>query len=137
MSDTFLDPITLKPLLEQLLVNELGTYTYQNGYTMPAISIGNPDNVIKVSGLECIINLYPTILSYVWMNDSSIVKQQWTITLIQRDGVNLIPGVEKLMAYFWKGDGKYIPQDLKTETYEQYRFNFIYEALKRNINIIK
>lgn len=137
MTITFLTPIDLKPIVENLLTAELGTYTYQNGYSTTAISVGNPINVIKVNGLECIIDLYPTILSYMWLNDTTIVKQQWTITLIQREGTNLIPATEKLMAYFWKGDGKYIPQDLQTETYEQYRFNFIYEALKSNINIIK
>lgn len=86
-----MDVIELRIALESVLIDRLGTYTYANGSTSPALSVRSigeamPANT-KVQGLEAILRRDPTpepVQTY--QHQKAILR--WTLFLIDWDGSN-------------------------------------------------
>ena len=114
-----MDVLRLKNKIEKLLVDVLGTYTYSNGYTMPAISVGNPQNGIKVNGLEVILPLYPYSCTQR-MSQTIYRKELWKFSIIQRNGSNaadLKKAADILTSRFRELKVEYVQQNDAVEDY--------------------
>lgn len=86
------DPITqfTPGDLVQFLKNEipeyLGTYTYPEGYTTDAISVGTVPNEVEVDGFEVILPVYPRLSGGVYKTRRTThIEQLWTLDFINHD----------------------------------------------------
>jgi hypothetical protein len=71
-----LSPNQVATIFGTMLQDYLGTYTYSNGTTRKAVSIGKANIEQRVTGIELIINPAP---------ESQGHEQSWTFFLVGRD----------------------------------------------------
>lgn len=79
--------LTLRNDVESLLTGLIGTYKIGTAQPVPALWVAppQPPNNRIVTGLEVIIQKIPEIKSDWLINKRMILKEQWSITLYQRD----------------------------------------------------
>jgi len=117
-----IDAVELRDKLGQALSPYLGTYTYPNGYTRSAISVGNPANNLQVEGLELVIPFFPNSKGGRWLTDTVEHTDVWTIYLVKREGAtaeDFINAGNRLKTIFARCETQYIPQNETIGTYEQ------------------
>lgn len=125
-------PATIYNLISTLLDSSLGIYTYPNGYTEPAISIGNLDDSITVSGIECVINPVPTTTN-LWGAYRSSIKYKWSFDLIAHgeDTTSLFKASEILLKYIPTLKVFYVPSRADLVQVPKACFEFTtYESLR-------
>jgi hypothetical protein len=118
----------IKPALQDLL----GTYTYPNGYTRPAISVGNPQNNLKVSGLEIVLPMLPENEKSIWLSNTIYYEDCWDIRLLQRDGCDnetFLEACNRLRRYFPRSHSNYIPQDTNIGNYPMFVISYRHEDI--------
>ncbi len=111
---------------------------HESGLIDPAIAIGNPPSDIKITGLECLLPIFPDTRSE-WAGVSIHSEETWDILLIQRD---VAPGqfftihtaAHRLRCFFATSEGAYMPQDDLLGSYPQYRVTFTRSDLHPIIN---
>jgi hypothetical protein len=78
----------LRASLEQILVDQLGTYTLVNGATTPAVRVSSPDDRRQpgtiVSGVELVIVKEPTLVP-VRQYEQERPLAEWTLYLVGWD----------------------------------------------------
>ena len=123
---------TLKNKIETGLSDVIGTYTYSNGYSRSAIAVGNPPNELKVEGLEVILPLMPEGTG-VWLSDSILSKDNWTIYLIQREGCtaqDFVTACTRMKRFFYNANFNFIPQSETIGTYNQFVISYSHTDLE-------
>ena len=116
-------PAILKQHIEKAIAPYIGTYTYKNGYQTQAISVGNPENDLKVDGLEIIIPNFPKIIKSNQSGRFSHREELWDICIIKRseqDKGKFYQAVDSLLGYFPRCYGNEILQSDIMKTYHQY-----------------
>lgn len=79
--------LVLRNDVEMLLTGMIGTYKIGTAAPIPALWVAPPQPPSNrvVTGLEVIIQKVPDIKSNWLLNSRTIIKEQWTVTLYQRD----------------------------------------------------
>lgn len=115
-------PLSLKNRIITVLGDLLGTYTYPNKYTEPAISIGGrPAEGLKVSGIEARLPRSPFILRSYWVANYLHQDRYYDVILIQHSGNKLYDCVDKLTRHFPYTNGVEIPDYDAVKNLPQYR----------------
>lgn len=130
-TDICLTPRILQEIIKEVLVDELGTYTYCNGdFTVPAVSIGNPPNDVSVEGLEVILPIFPDI-QIMQTGILTCQEEMWDIVLIERAGGagKIFQAIPKLVEIFYCGRGYYNRQMDAVGEYEMYRLEVKIESV--------
>lgn len=144
----------LSEMIEKVLIDPngklggrlLGTYTYENNWQIPAITIGNPGNVVKAEGLEVVIPLMPAT-DEGGMSEEVDQVQRWDVLLVQRDPAPLqspaLPeAVERLSALFnfsFQGrvSGAFVDADTVLGSYPQYTFTFWADSARDTSTLVR
>ena len=107
----------------------LGTYTYPNGHSKPAISIGNPLNEISFSGsLEVVIPLTPSRTKSIRTGAYFHREDYWDIYLIQRDrSGNVVIAAERMLTSFIQANAQDFPVKIEGETFPSVRLTIIHK----------
>ena len=97
-----MDIRTLRTSLEATLASQLGTYTYANGSTTPAIAARAWGEALPprttVTGLECLIIKNPELDPVVRQYREEVAFQRWTVFLVDWGGsVDLHDAASRLL----------------------------------------
>lgn len=79
--------LTLRADVEVLLTGLIGTYKIGTAPAVPALWVAPPQPPSNrvVTGLEVIIQKVPDVKTNWLLNSRTIIKEQWSVTLYQRD----------------------------------------------------
>lgn len=116
-------PLDLKNYILAAIPDQIGTYTYNNGYSTAAFAVGNPPNDITVTGIEIIIPNFPHITSSSQHGDSWLHRcEKWDIYIINhsQDKAKWFTAIDRLMRYFPRCFGRDIPQSNPTKDLPMY-----------------
>jgi hypothetical protein len=130
-------PAELKNQIQSVLPTQLGKYTYSNGFTTPAIAVGQVPNEIEVTGIEIIIPNFPTIPESLQAGDTFIHRQErWVIEIVNHgsDKANFYTVIDRLMRYFPRSRGVNVPQSNPLNSLPRYQLTIIYSDGYRLIN---
>lgn len=107
-----MNPATIKKHVLEAIPNQIGTYTYVNGYQGVAIAIGNPPNDITVSGVEVIIPNFPTISKSHQYGYTHHRCERWKLVVINhgQSKDNWFTAIDRILRYFPNCSGVDIPQ---------------------------
>lgn len=123
----------VKPKVESAIGDLLGTYTYPNGYTRKAISVGNPPRQVEVSGLEAILPMLPKTETVKWLTDSLYFCEYWSIYLIQRedcDNETFFDACTRLKHFYQCSNAKWIQAE-NDISYPQFVLTFKWEDIDK------
>jgi len=127
---------TLTNKLTTALTGLLGIYKYTNGFTRPAIAVGESPPGVTVSGLEVILPIMPDS-SGQWLSNEIYRKDTWDIVLVQREGCSadtFQKACDRLTRFFYNSHTTYIPQNKTVGSYNQlvltYRHQDLYSTFR-------
>lgn len=116
-------PSELRNCILGIIPDQIGTYTYNNGHSSVAFTVGNPPNDITVSGIEIIIPNFPHVESATAHGDSYIHRcEKWDVYIINHDNdkAKWFTAIDRLMRSFPRCFGRDIPQSNPTKNLPMY-----------------
>ena len=124
----------IKQVIEWVLKDFLGTYTYPNGFTRQAVSIGNTLGNVEVSGLEVIIPVFGNVSHSCPLSNGTYTDQHWRIIMVQRDNNlgNLGGAIRAFLGsrcFIVKSGSNYTQQD-PTRTFHAYTALVRYQTIE-------
>ena len=135
-----LKAVNLMEMVKSVLVNQLGTYIYPSGYTCPSVSVDNPENNIKIQGVEAIIPLSASAYESRWLSGKKVFrKEKWQIILVDHPyGDNyeskLISANDRLSRFLPNSTSIYVPANSIYKSLPQCVIKFCYEDVQSAIN---
>ncbi len=98
--------LDLRSALETLLADDLGEYTLPNGITTPALAVRNEGDSLpantKVSGLEVVVLAQRSLVPVPQYEAQGAIRQ-WTLYLIDWDGIVAMDAVASKLLYAFAG----------------------------------
>lgn len=127
---------SLYEYLKQLLSNELGIYSYSGNYEDVAICIGDIDDDVKASGLECVVPLIPDRKSS-WMGDRVRFIDRYDILLVEHSPQDpkIQEAASKIARAFIKSYGVYKPGNSALQSLPQYRITIEFSDQLGNLKL--
>ena len=107
--------LELRDILVKLLVDEVGTYTTENGKIYPSVRINPPrvDPSWQIQGLEVVIFLSPYVYEDKPLTGAKIQRREWVIELAQfNEAQSVQPAVDKIERYFTHTQTRIKPQTI-------------------------
>jgi hypothetical protein len=122
-------PSELKSYVQQAISAQIGTYIYNNGFTCPAIAVGQIPNEIKVVGIEVIIPNFPRIPQSFQAGDIFMHREErWTIEVVNhgKDKAAWYTTIDRLLRYFPRTNGIDIPQANPLTSLPRYQLTIVH-----------
>ncbi|MGL6342701.1 MAG: hypothetical protein ACRC80_26625 [Waterburya sp.] len=130
-------PKKLKDHIVYCIGDDMGSYTYKNGVTEKAIAVGNIPNDVKVTGIEVILPIFPNYSKSNQYGDTYHHREEkWEVHLIlhSQDKGLFYSTIDKLLRYFSRSYGVFLPPNSITRSLPQYTLTIIHSDAYRKIN---
>ena len=129
-------PAHIRKCIVGVIPEQVGTYTYSNGFSTEAIAVGNIPNDIKVTGIEVIIPNFPQVPQSLQTGDVFVHREEkWVIEIVNHgeDKGSFYTAIDRLLRFFPRAKGTDIPQNSILNSLPRFQLTLVHSDGYRKI----